>query len=124
MNDEKLQSIYSWVDQIPLSRAKKNIARDFSDGILIAEIVKYYHPKLIQMHNYTPANSSQQKMYNWNTLNSKLFKQSIQNLYSFTIDKVFRKLKLQMTKSMVHDMVQCKQGAAEECLAKLQVKVL
>jgi hypothetical protein len=24
--------IYNWVDEIPLSRPKRNIARDFSDG--------------------------------------------------------------------------------------------
>jgi hypothetical protein len=32
LDDDELQKIYVWVDSIPLSRAKKNIARDFSDG--------------------------------------------------------------------------------------------
>ncbi len=32
MNDEQLQSVYVWVDSIPLSRPKRNISRDFSDG--------------------------------------------------------------------------------------------
>ena len=32
MDEEELQLIYNWVDEIPLSRPKKNIARDFSDG--------------------------------------------------------------------------------------------
>ena len=27
-----MQLIYNWVDEIPLSRPKKNITRDFSDG--------------------------------------------------------------------------------------------
>jgi hypothetical protein len=27
-----MQGIYNWVDEIPLSRPKRNIARDFSDG--------------------------------------------------------------------------------------------
>lgn len=27
-----LSEIYHWVDSIPLSRPKKNLARDFSDG--------------------------------------------------------------------------------------------
>ena len=27
-----MQLIYNWVDEIPLSRPKRNIARDFSDG--------------------------------------------------------------------------------------------
>ena len=30
--EEDLQELYEWVDEIPLSRPKKNIARDFSDA--------------------------------------------------------------------------------------------
>lgn len=35
MNDDEnkiLSDIYNWVDSVPLSRPKKNLARDFSDG--------------------------------------------------------------------------------------------
>ena len=32
LTEEEMQLIYNWVDEIPLSRPKKNIARDFSDG--------------------------------------------------------------------------------------------
>ena len=32
VREEELQDLYMWVDGIPLSRPKKNIARDFSDG--------------------------------------------------------------------------------------------
>lgn len=32
LDEEEMQSIYNWVDEIPLSRPKRNIARDFSDG--------------------------------------------------------------------------------------------
>lgn len=39
LNEDELNEIYSWVDSMPLSRPKKNIARDFSDGVLMAEIV-------------------------------------------------------------------------------------
>lgn len=31
-NDDHLDEIYDWIDQIKFSRPKKNIARDFSDG--------------------------------------------------------------------------------------------
>ena len=31
MDDDDLQRVYQWVDEIPLSRPKRNIARDFSD---------------------------------------------------------------------------------------------
>jgi len=32
LSEEQLQSLYTWVDEIPLSRPKRNIARDFSDA--------------------------------------------------------------------------------------------
>ena len=32
MSADQLEDIYKWIDEIPLSRPKKNIARDFSDG--------------------------------------------------------------------------------------------
>lgn len=32
LSDDDMQLIYNWVDEIPLSRPKKNITRDFSDG--------------------------------------------------------------------------------------------
>lgn len=73
MDEEELQLLYTWVDDIPLSRPKKNIARDFSDGVLMAEIVKHFFPKLVQLHNYSTASSFTQKMYNWNTLNRLYF---------------------------------------------------
>ena len=31
---------YRWIDQIPLSRPKRTLHRDFADGVLIAEIVQ------------------------------------------------------------------------------------
>ena len=40
------------MDEIPLSRPKKNITRDFADGVLMAEIVNNFIPKLVEIHNY------------------------------------------------------------------------
>lgn len=37
VSEDELQDLYMWVDDIPLSRPKRNIARDFSDGVLVAE---------------------------------------------------------------------------------------
>ncbi|OQS03519.1 sporangia induced sperm flagellar protein [Thraustotheca clavata] len=107
LDDAILQKIYAWIDEVPLSRPKKNMGRDFSDGILTAEVIAYYFPKLVQMHNYSSANSVTQKQYNWNTLNNK----------------VLRKLGYQLTKREIDDIVQCKAGAVEEFLSKLQIKI-
>ena len=32
LDEAVLEELYAWVDSIPLSRPKKNITRDFSDG--------------------------------------------------------------------------------------------
>jgi hypothetical protein len=89
MTDDQLQGVYTWLDSIPLSRPKRNCTRDFSDGgecscargscirfgdvgppaVLLAEVIHHYFPKLVQLHNYSAANSIKQKMYNWSTLN-------------------------------------------------------
>ena len=38
LTEDDLQKLYAWIDQIPLTRPKKNISRDFSDACLIAEV--------------------------------------------------------------------------------------
>jgi hypothetical protein len=40
----------------------------------VAELIKHYFPKMIDIHNYSAANSVQQKLYNWETLNRKVIK--------------------------------------------------
>jgi hypothetical protein len=70
LSEEELQEVYSWIDEIPLTRQKKNITRDFSDAVLAAEVVHHFLPKYVELHNYSPANATQQKMINWRTLNS------------------------------------------------------
>ena len=42
-----MEDLYAWVDSVPLSRPKRNIARDFSDGVLMAEILSHFYPKLV-----------------------------------------------------------------------------
>lgn len=44
----------------------------FPRAVLTAEIVHHYFPKLVELHNYSPAHNSVQKMYNWQTLNQKV----------------------------------------------------
>jgi hypothetical protein len=35
VNENEIMHIYEWVDSISLSKPKKNIARDFSDGSIV-----------------------------------------------------------------------------------------
>ncbi|KAJ1525163.1 hypothetical protein ONE63_009997 [Megalurothrips usitatus] len=61
-----------WLDQVPFSKPRRNISRDFSDGVLMAELLKYFFPKMVELHNYTPANCLVQKINNWLTLYRKV----------------------------------------------------
>lgn len=115
LTDDQLQSVYTWVDSVPLSRPKRNIARDFSDGVLLAEIVRYYHPRLVDLHNYSPANGVAQKTYNWHTL----------------AEKVFSVLGYKLSKFDVGQVVACHPGAIEavllsmkDCLSRYSARVL
>ena len=108
MNDEDLLTVYEWIDSIPLSREKKNIARDFCDGVLTAEIMKHYYPKLVDVHNYPEAYSTQQKLVNWNTL----------------CIKVFKKIGFSMTQKELDDVVNSKPKAIEHILWKLYNKIV
>lgn len=58
LSEEDLNELYTWIDEIDFSRPKKNIARDFSDGLMVGELIKRYIPKLVQLHNYPPSENT------------------------------------------------------------------
>eukprot|EP01027_Heterolobosea_sp_BB2_P006380 GEZU01009653.1.p1 GENE.GEZU01009653.1~~GEZU01009653.1.p1 ORF type:complete len:296 (+),score=56.66 GEZU01009653.1:248-1135(+) len=107
LDEEDLQALYTWVDDIPLTRPKRNIARDFADGVLMAEIVKHFFPKLVDLHNYSAAHSISQKLYNWNTLNQK----------------VFKKLDFHVSRQELEDVANGTPGTIEILLRNFQLKV-
>ena len=107
LSDEQLRTLYAWIDAIPLSRPKRNIQRDFSDGVLLAEVVAVYFPSLVDLHNYGTANSLKQKIYNFETLNNRVLKK-----FGYTIPK-----------SSIEDIVNCRPGAVESVLNNLQLKM-
>lgn len=43
----------------------------FDYTVMAAEVVKHFIPRLVELHNYTPANSTRQKLENWRTLSSE-----------------------------------------------------
>jgi hypothetical protein len=51
-----MKKIYEFVDKVPFNKVKKNLNRDFSDGCMMAEVIKHYLPKshkfLVNTHNY------------------------------------------------------------------------
>lgn len=104
LDEGVLQQLYCFVDSIPLSRPKRNINRDFSDGVLMAEVVKHFLPKLVDTHNYSSANGVAQKLYNWEHLNNK----------------VFKKMHFQLTKPDIDRICNCVPGAIEWTLLEWQ----
>ncbi|XP_045455257.1 sperm flagellar protein 1-like [Melitaea cinxia] len=83
-----IESVLAWVDTFKLSRPTKKINRDFSDAVLLAEILSVHYPKLVEMHNYPPRNSHSLKLNNWMTLNRKVLKKLKLNLCSSTMDQL------------------------------------
>lgn len=104
LKHHELQQVYRWIDQIPLSRPKRNISRDFADGVLMSEVVSHFFPRLVDLHNYSMGNSAQQKNYNWDTLNMK----------------VFKKMDYQVSKEMVKNIISHTRGAIERTLFEVQ----
>jgi len=102
-DDNKLMYIYEWVDSIPLSRQKKNISRDFNDAVLLAEMIKYHYPRLVDLHNYPSASSTKAKLVNWETLNKK----------------VLKKLGVKISKNEINDIINSKPNAIENLLGRL-----
>ena len=101
--DSELMYIYEWVDSIELSRPKKNIARDFSDGVLLAEIIKSYFPHMVDLHNYPSCSNSKHKESNWNVLNNK----------------VLKKLHIKLTKAEIESIIKAEPLAIEKLLQRV-----
>jgi hypothetical protein len=76
-------------------------------AVLAAEVVHHFCPKLIELHNYSPANGTQQKVYNWNTLNTRTLK----------------KINYTVSKADVNAICNCKPQVVEKILLQLKDKV-
>ncbi|THD27779.1 Sperm flagellar protein 1 [Fasciola hepatica] len=107
MDDVVLQGLYMWVDKVPLSRVKKNIARDFSDGVMMAELMKHFFPKYVNTHNFTACNSVESKKKNWQLLNWK----------------VFKKLNFELSDDVIESLALAKPGTIEKVLLLLKTKI-
>ncbi|XP_024941740.1 sperm flagellar protein 1 isoform X2 [Cephus cinctus] len=104
---DNVEEIYTWLDEVVSSGAKKNISRDFSDGVLMAEVLKVYYPHYVDSHNYTPANSIRTKKENWNTLNRK----------------VFSKIEMKLSNTVINQLVNSQQGTIDKVLTDLKSKI-
>ncbi|VDK43164.1 unnamed protein product [Anisakis simplex] len=88
LDDNSVDDLYKWLSNVPFSKQIKNIAKDFSDGVLIAELVAHFLPRYISLANYTAVNSNALKRYNWETLNKMVFVHLNFNVNQNLIQKV------------------------------------
>ncbi|XP_047207960.1 sperm flagellar protein 1 isoform X2 [Girardinichthys multiradiatus] len=107
LSKEEKQDLLAWVDKVPFSRPKRNITRDFSDGVMIAEIIKHFFPKIVDLHNYSASCKTQQKLSNWRFLNKR----------------VFPKLDMDVPEEMVKKIVTSTPGAIVPVLSVLKEKI-
>ena len=105
--ENSLLSLYTWVDQVPLSRPKQSIARDFSDGVLFSEVCAFFCPWLVELHNYSNRSSRADKTEQWACMNRKVLKH----------------LDMVVPGPDVQDIIGCKAGAIEKQLGVLKDKV-
>ncbi|CAB3258517.1 unnamed protein product [Arctia plantaginis] len=103
----EIETVLTWVDTFNLSRPTKKINRDFSDAVLLAEILNVHYPKLVEMHNYPPRNSHSLKLNNWMTLNRK----------------VLKKLKLNLCLNTMEQLANSSSGVIERVLVMVRDKI-
>lgn len=77
LDDEgrQLLILYKWLDTLPLPSIKRSsgiVARDFSDGTAVADIIRYYFPTYVEQHNYVKTSNSSRKKANWEVLITKV----------------------------------------------------
>ncbi|KAM0730631.1 Sperm flagellar protein 1 [Formica fusca] len=102
------KELFAWIDSIPISKPARNLTRDFSDAVLMAEILKVYYPRYVELHNYVPASNLNMKKENWNTLNRK----------------VLAKIDMKLSKDTIHHLANASQGTIEKLLLDLRMKIL
>ncbi|XP_053985429.1 sperm flagellar protein 1-like [Hylaeus volcanicus] len=106
--DDRLEELYSWISTIPFSKPNRNLTRDFSDAVLMAEVLKVYYPRYVDLHNYVPASSLSTKKENWSILNRK----------------VLSKIDMKLSKDAINQLANCHPGTAEQLLLELRDKIL
>lgn len=94
--------------------------------MLFAEVIHHYFPKMVELHNYSNSSSVRQKLYNWGTLNGKLEAAPWRGILLTPpplAAKVLKRLKFQITKDEMEDVVNCVPGVVEVMLMRLQSKM-
>lgn len=74
----------------------------------MAELLKRYYPKYVDVHNYVAGNSIAKKVDNWCTLNRK----------------VLSKIDMKLRKELINQLANSQSGIIEKVLVDLRAKIL
>jgi hypothetical protein len=108
MDKEETAKTIKWLGNIPLSKGTGKLEKDFSDGVKMAELLKYYYPRYVDLHNYSPVLKRESKVNNWDTLNRK----------------VLSKLDIRISDSMTDRIVSGKKGEILNLLTEIRQRIL
>ncbi|VDM96247.1 unnamed protein product [Thelazia callipaeda] len=107
LDENSLDDLCKWLSTVPLSKPIKNIAQDFSDGVLVAELIAHFLPRYVNLTNFTSVSSKALKRYNWETLNKM----------------VFVHLNFSMKNNLIQKVASGQPGAIEFVLFRLREKI-
>lgn len=77
-------------------------------SVLMAELLKRYYPRHVNVQNYIPGCSVAKKIDNWCTLNRK----------------VFSKLDIKLSKETINLLAQSQPGVVEKILLEIRSKII
>lgn len=77
-------------------------------SVPMAELLKRYYPRYIELHNYSPGNSLTKKIDNWNLLNQK----------------VLPRIGLKLKKETILRLAKSEPGVIEQILINLRNKII
>lgn len=75
-----------------VSLLRKNLVYNFSDGILIAEIIHSKFPKIVPIHSFLDISNAEGRISNWKLLNDKVLYHFDINMSDYEIDAVIRRV--------------------------------
>jgi len=101
LNVEQINHLHIWLEEKGFESNK--LAQTFADGCELARLLKLLYPRLVDLQNYFPRQSTILKINNWSTLNNK----------------VLSKLKLFQTRDKIEAFANEKNGAIELLLFKI-----
>lgn len=90
LNADELEAMRSWLTSYELPSLKncKKLNREFSDGFVLAELLKVEFPTLVENHNYSRCSSVQSKIDNWNMLQKRVLRKLNIHLKCDEIEKL------------------------------------